>query len=65
MRASKPTSIFCKVQEREILPGDNSVASSPHVASAALLPAAHDDPDFFSLFSVQKEKSVLSALVPP
>lgn len=44
--------MFCKVQEREILPGDSGVATAPRVALSALLPVAPDVLDFFSLISL-------------
>jgi len=48
--------VLCKVQEREIQPGDNGVATSPRMAPAAPLPPAPDALVFLNLVSLQKEK---------
>lgn len=55
--------MFCEVQERQILPGDNGVAASPRVAPAALLPVAPGCPGLFQCyFPIERE---ICALVHP
>lgn len=48
--------------ERDILSGDNGVATSPHITPAALLPALPGVPDSSSLISLKKDKYVLHLL---